>query len=1366
MFLLVTPEEIIEPVQTTTASLPMKSSSTPWLTARPTTLLNVLSILIALLAAPAAFAASGTWTNAVNNVWQNNANWSGASFPGTAAGEFATFNNPGNGFTTIDLGAGLNVRGLIFTGSNSVASYTIGSGGVGAQTMTNSLTANADIVSMVAGVVSNQVINANLQNINSGSFQIAWVRQNSSASVQLAGNITKGDVGDDRIGFVGTGAGEIKVTGNISDGPSGKIALLTDGSFTGQVSLSGSNSYTSGSDFRAGKVRLEANPGNTTAGVTTVLPNYNFIFSNLGSGTSNLTLQLRADSAVAVSDVVSFNDGATAVAVNTANQRLSGNFNFDVNNITSGSGLTLKLAANALWQIGSGTTGSSTTFNVTGGNDYALQIGDLNVGNNYTVIFNPSTANMIIGNINNSSAGGVTKNGAGKLTITGAISSTGTAAVNAGTLALTNAATLSSVNIAVGTGGNLDVSGLASETLTLNSGQTLSGNGTVKGTIDGGAGTIAPGTGAGTLTVSNVTLNGGGILNFQIANVTTVGGGTNDYLIVPGTLTLGGLTTLNVSLLNGSPASSGKYTLISYGTYSGPAGDISSLFSIPAGFIITNNPTTKAIELVPTHTPINVLWVGGSGLAWDFTTPNWSSPDNLFYSGDSPRFDDTATTPGTISVSLPVGCGTITVSNSVAYGFSGSSISAGSLVKQSSGTLTIENDVTVSGGTLINGGVLQIGNGGTTGTLTASSLTNNGALVVNRSDFSLAIPYPITGTGTFTQAGTGSTDLAASNSYTGITTVSAGRINVGNSSSLGATNGGTVVSDAGAIYIIANVDVANESLELNGSGLNSDGSGALRKGGAGFSTWSGGITLGSDSTIGVDSGATLALSNGINGSAFALTKTGDGVLTLTANNTISNGFTLAAGIVNIGAAEALGQAPGMVTVNGGAIDNTSGTPLTLTQNQDLGNGVVTMDANRTLTLNNNTLTVGGTINGAGRLTVEGAGTLLLTGSNAFTGGLLLDDGTQNLAIARLANNDAAGTGVIGFNGGGNNTAGRLELIGGITVTNALSLSGRGVDATAIENISGNNVLSGTLSVFAGGTQYLIQSDAGLLTFSGATGDGIAMTVLAGSRIFTLRGAGDGVVSGIITNGVGTAGVTKSGTGTWTLSAANPYTGPTTVNSGTLLVNGSLNAGSAVTVNGGTLGGTGTIGGTVAVNSGGTLAPGTSVGTLTINGALTLNSGSTNTFEVNGTAPANDLVVLGSTVAYGGVLNIVPSGSFTNGQTFTLFSGAGAISGFNFNSIQGSPGSGKVFAFTNGVLSVVSGGGAPSPTLLTNSVTGGGTTLSLSWPAGQGWRLQQQITNLSVGLNTNWVFVTDSSVSSTNIAIDKANGTVFYRLVYP
>ena len=112
-----------------------------------------------------------------------------------------------------------------------------------------------------------------------------------------------------------------------------------------------------------------------------------------------------------------------------------------------------------------------------------------------------------------------------------------------------------------------------------------------------------------------------------------------------------------------------------------------------------------------------------------------------------------------------------------------------------------------------------------------------------------------------------------------------------------------------------------------------------------------------------------------------------------------------------------------------------------------------------------------------------------------------------------------------------------------------------------------------------------------------------------------------IVSAVIGSAAGAFGVTKAGRGTMTLTGTNTYSGATTLNtdSGTLLVNGSVAAGS-VTVNpNSTLGGTGTINGTVTLATagsnllvGGILSPGTpsdDTGILTVNNTVTFNAGS-------------------------------------------------------------------------------------------------------------------------------------------------------------
>lgn len=192
----------------------------------------------------------------------------------------------------------------------------------------------------------------------------------------------------------------------------------------------------------------------------------------------------------------------------------------------------------------------------------------------------------------------------------------------------------------------------------------------------------------------------------------------------------------------------------------------------------------------------------------------------------------------------------------------------------------------------------------------------------------------------------------------------------------------------------------------------------------------------------------------------------------------------------------------------------------------------------------------------------------------------------------------------------------------------------------------------------------------------------------------------------------------------------------------------------MTVAGGILAGTGTLGGATIVPSGGTLSPGISgIGILTINNTLNLQG--TVAVDINKTTSTNDVIAGVTTVIYGGTL--------ANGDSFKLFS-AGTPVG-NFASITGTPGTGLNYSFnpTNGVLSVVSAG--PSgPGTITNSVSG--NTLTLSWPAGQGWLLQVQTNSLSTGLGTNWVDVPGSTgISSTNITLNPTPPTVFYRLKY-
>lgn len=254
---------------------------------------------------------------------------------------------------------------------------------------------------------------------------------------------------------------------------------------------------------------------------------------------------------------------------------------------------------------------------------------------------------------------------------------------------------------------------------------------------------------------------------------------------------------------------------------------------------------------------------------------------------------------------------------------------------------------------------------------------------------------------------------------------------------------------------------------------------------------------------------------------------------------------------------------------------------------------------------------------------------------------------------------------------------------------------------------------------------------------------------------------------------GAGGLVNNGSGKLTILTANDYTGDTTINAGTVVINGAL-GNTTVSVNSGaTLGGTGTILGPVTVQSGGMFTPGTSIGTMAISNNLVLSDGSTNTFEANLDTLTHDKVIGLHTVTYGGTLNLVLSGRAVNGNdTFKLFSATTVANAFS------SPYSGAFTAIvpetpgaylawdtstlaTDGTLRVVD-------TRPRVTVQVSGNQLTLSWPAANvGWRLQSQTNGINVGLSTNWFDVPGSTnTDNATLDIDPGNGTVFYRLGSP
>ncbi len=308
------------------------------------------------------------------------------------------------------------------------------------------------------------------------------------------------------------------------------------------------------------------------------------------------------------------------------------------------------------------------------------------------------------------------------------------------------------------------------------------------------------------------------------------------------------------------------------------------------------------------------------------------------------------------------------------------------------------------------------------------------------------------------------------------------------------------------------------------------------------------------------------------------------------------------------------------------------------------------------------------------ITKTGAGTLTLTNvGNNFTGGTTVNAGT-------LALSGGGGTGAlrgtVTVNSGANLVLNAVDALGNTstaTSVTTLNVNGGTVDNTSTGNegfLTSFNLTGATMSSSGGGSYNIAAGDASapsITTKASGTTSTISggIAIRSGNLPFnvaagTTASHSDLTVSGVI-SGAG-FGVAKAGAGTMMLTAANTYTGPTTVNVGSLIVTGSLAAGSAVSVsNTGTiLGGagdgttTGVIGGAVTINNGSILSVGNrtlttpaAIGILAT-GPLTLSLGSTVNFLVASGTSFSTLNASGTT----SLTNAAFSVSLLNGATFT------------------------------------------------------------------------------------------------------------------
>ncbi len=329
-------------------------------------------------------------------------------------------------------------------------------------------------------------------------------------------------------------------------------------------------------------------------------------------------------------------------------------------------------------------------------------------------------------------------------------------------------------------------------------------------------------------------------------------------------------------------------------------------------------------------------------------------------------------------------------------------------------------------------------------------------------------------------------------------------------------------------------------------------------------------------TLAFDRSDTVTFANVISGTGSVM-QMGGGTTVLSGENSYSGGTLISAGTLSVAKDSNLGLASGGITLDGGTLQVT-GTAYTQT-GRDLiigsqGGGFDIVDAG-------NWFTVSQDLTGQGSIWKLGNGTLVLTGSNSYSGGTLITAGAVSVAaddklglasggltlnggtlqVTGTSYQQTDRTMTLGQDGGGFDI---VDSSNTFTVTQPMSGTGRLWKRGAGTLIlAGDNSFSGGLSVEAGTAKAGIIDHAfgsGILSISSGAGADLANfntttgglsgggTLSLGSGTLTLQQTVDTAFSGAIE---GSGGVVKNGGGNLTLSGTNSYLGATAVNGGTL-----------------------------------------------------------------------------------------------------------------------------------------------------------------------------------------------------------------------
>jgi fibronectin-binding autotransporter adhesin len=522
-------------------------------------------------------------------------------------------------------------------------------------------------------------------------------------------------------------------------------------------------------------------------------------------------------------------------------------------------------------------------------------------------------------------------------------------------------------------------------------------------------------------------------------------------------------------------------------------------------------------------------------------------------------------------------------------------------------------------GTLnLDGGTLNIGSSGITqnqastinldsGTLGSlagwsSSLGMNlgGAVDIDTTGGDISLSGALAGAGGFTKTGTGTLTLsgAGASTYTGATAVDNGTLRLSGDLTFGTGR------------------LANTSAITVASGAELEVAGAYN------TSWNGEVVL---------NGGTLNYSHG------------------TLENYL-NTITLNDGAEITGTGQRIGwQSNGSITVGGTSASTISseiqlvngGSPFATQREIAFNVADVTSDAGTDLTVSGtlSDFATTGAYSGA-TLVKNGAGTMELTTTNTYTGATVVNDGTLKLNAGGLAFNEGVlqDTSSITVNSGatldvantGNIKDTTAIVLDGGTLHLSAGTVGGGPGANYTNNLTLNSGAQVTGATADDGVRLGYLNNA-TITVGGSSASSINTDVMlvnnTGGRSVTFdvadassSAASDLTISGNIIDfgggGLTNAPLVKTGVGTLTLSGTNTYNGTTTVDTGTLIIDGiQSGATGAMTINvNGTLAGSGTIGASLLTVNG-VIAPGNSPGTLAT-GSQLWNDGGSYLWEIN------------------------------------------------------------------------------------------------------------------------------------------------------